>query len=67
MKLEKEALSSKVRLPGLFEGVRVTWFTGNGDIHGSIMAVYSDATIDVESDSGNQFINWPFSTVRLYK
>lgn len=55
----------KTKLPNLFEGVRVRWFIDSGYYgHGRITAVYSDGTIDVESDSGPKFEGWPFATVR---
>jgi len=56
---------TRVRLPNLFEGVRVEWVTGGGfSGRGTIVAVYSDATIDVESDSGSKFDSWSFATVQ---
>lgn len=59
---EKRLMAIKrVRLPKLFEGVRVEWYYGRG----TITAVYSNGTIDVESDYGPTFEGWPFHTVRL--
>ena len=52
-------------LPNLFEGVRVQWFldsTYSG--RGRVTAVYSDGTIDVESDRGPKFEGWAFAMVR---
>jgi hypothetical protein len=63
---EPKNATDRVRLPGLFVGVRVTWYIGESvrDGGGRITAVYSDGTLDVDTDAGFSAKGWPFRAVR---
>jgi hypothetical protein len=51
---------TKLSMPlALLAKMRVQWFNGGGWIHGQVIAVYSDGTCDVESDTGNVFKGRP--------
>ena len=64
--VEAKGKVDRVRLPDLFVGVRVTWYIGESvrDGAGRIAAVYSDGTLDVDTDAGFSAKGLPFQVVR---